>query len=118
MSQRVKLVVAWTVTRFSTNSASANIVALASQTLEIGVAEAHQITETTYRAVGYDDNNQLQGQEFLEFNQFRPSDLDQIVNRPTVRLGNSAYGEASRFTLDIQWISSVYLRHRRNITIC
>ena len=90
----------WTVTRFSTNSADANIVALASQTLEIGVAEAHQITETTYRAVGYDANNQLQGQEFLEFNQFRPSDLDQIVNRPTVRFGNSAYGEAARFTLE------------------
>ena len=89
----------WTLTRFSTNSATVNIVALASQTLEIGVAEAHQITETTYRAVGYDENNQLQGQEFLEFNQFRPSDLDQIVNRPTVRLGNSAYGEAARFTL-------------------
>ena len=89
----------WTVSRFISNSAEANIVGLASQTLEMGVAEAHQITETTYRAVGYDDNNQLQGQEFLEFNQFRPSDLDQIVNRPTVRFGNSAYGEAARFTL-------------------
>ena len=89
----------WTLTRFSTNSATANIVGLTSQELEIGIAAAHQITETTFRAVGYDANNQLQGQEFLEFNQFRPSDLDQIVNRPTVRFGNSAYGEAARFTL-------------------
>ena len=89
----------WTVSRFVSNSATAD-VSTTSQSLERGAAEAHQITETTFRAVGYDANNQLQGQEFLEFSQFRPSDLDQIVNRPTIRFGNSAYGEAARFTLE------------------
>ena len=89
----------WTVTRFSTNSATANIVGLASQTLEIGVAEAHQITETTYRAVGYDENNQLQGQEYIELDQFRPSELDRLINRPNITIGNSSYGTATRFNL-------------------
>ena len=88
----------WTISSFVSNPVTTD-VSTTSQSLERGAAEAHQITETTFRTVGYDENNQLQGQEFLEFDQFRPSDLDQIVNRPTVRLGNSAYGEAARFTL-------------------